>query len=224
VQAKFALEFQEFNAKNILMRIIVRISVVVVLGWVMLVLFQKAHVSQGINPDPSKLILYYLGVVGLGVVIGGIVSMSVLPAIGDQVGSFFYNPSTEIEKDPHHRALVKLANGDFQAAIDEYGKVVEKNPADTLALSEMVRIYCDKLHEPEPAAALLEGALQQEHWSNDDVAFLGERLVDIYWLHQRDGARSRSILLQIAEQMPETKHAANALHRLHEIDRAMLLG
>lgn len=203
------------------MRIVARLAIVAVLGWLMTVLLRHAHATQsGVSSDPSKMVFYYLGIVGLGLVIGCVVAWSLLPAIGDQVGSYFYNPATEIEKNPHQKAMAKMAGGDFQGAVDEYARVLEKDPADTHAISEMVRIYCDKLHQPEPAAALLEQVIGQEHWSNDQLAFLGERLVDVYWLHQGDALRARAILLQLAEQMPETKHAANALHRLHEIDRA----
>jgi len=203
------------------MRILARLAIVAVLGCLMAVLLQHAHATQsGAGSDPSKMVFYYLGIVGLGVVIGIMVATSLLPVLGDLVGGYFYNPATEVEKNPHQKALAKMANGEFQEAAVEYNRVLEKNPTDTLAISEIVRIYCDKLHQPEPAAALLEQSLAQEHWTNDQVAFLGERLVDVYWLHEHDATRARAILLQLAELMPETKHAANALHRLHEIDRA----
>jgi len=46
-------------------------------------------------------------------------------------------------------------------------------------------------------------------------------MVDVCWLHQHDAIRARAILIKIAEDMPETREAANALHRLQEIDRAL---
>jgi hypothetical protein len=45
--------------------------------------------------------------------------------------------------------------------------------------------------------------------------------VDVYWNQKRDASRARHMLMQIAETMPNTRHAANAMHRLHEIDRAL---
>src|SRR5690606_31905460 len=110
-------------------------------------------------------------------------------------------------------ALAKTARGDYEGAVAAYKKVVGKTPTDTHAISEAVRLQCDKLEDPNGAAAYLEHLLQNE-WPMDDAAFLANRLVDVYWNYLQDADRSRPILEQIMSDMPETKHSANAAHRL----------
>jgi hypothetical protein len=69
---------------------------------------------------------------------------------------------------------------------------------------------------------VIEQALDNE-WPEEQSSFLANRLADIYLL-QEDPIRARLVILQIAENMEGTKFAANAQHRLHEIDRAIEYG
>lgn len=206
------------------MRIFPRLLLVLAMAWLGVVFFQEARAAAAAEtPDPTKVILMFGAVVLVAVAVGVFVALSILPAIGDSIGHFFFNPNEEIEKDPHSAALARVARGDYMEAIEEYNKVFAKNPHDTHALSEMVHLYCDKLHDYADAADLLEQALQRD-WPPEEGAFLAERLVDVYWNYQRDAIRARELLVRIAESMPDTKHAANALHRLREIDRAVESG
>jgi len=52
---------------------------------------------------------------------------------------------------------------------------------------------------------------------------LANRLADVYLL-QDDPLRAREVVTQIAETLSGTKYGANALHRLHEIDRSLETG
>jgi hypothetical protein len=84
----------------------------------------------------------------------------------------------------------------------------------------VAKICCEHLDDAPGAAELLEQALQRE-WAPDDAAFLSARLVDVYWKHQHDARGARALLLQIIEAMPGTRHAANAEHRLREIEQQL---
>jgi len=92
-----------------------------------------------------------------------------------------------------------------------------------MALSEAVHLYCDRLHDYTAAASALETALQEE-LPVDESAFICNRLVDVYWIYQHDARSARRLLIQIAESMPNTKHSANALHRLQQIDHMLEQG
>ena len=119
--------------------------------------------------------------------------------------------------------MAKIAQGDYEGAIEEYKKAsLRRPPDDTHALSEIIgpSLYCDKLHDHDAAELFMEDALQKE-WPPEQGVFLASRLVDIYWTHKHDAARARHVLTQIAETMPDTKYAANAVHRMHEIDRTL---
>src|SRR5438093_10135262 len=106
--------------------------------------------------DPTKTVLYFGGVVLVGLAIGGIVATSLVPAIGDWVGSYFFSPDVEAEKDPHAKAMGLVARGDFEGAVEEYRAMFKENPEDTLALMEAARLDSEKLGRPQEAAALIE--------------------------------------------------------------------
>ncbi len=205
------------------MRNITRLLIVLALFWLAYVLFGKARVAYSQEEvDSSQVVMLFAGMLLVAVTAGGFFVVSFLPDIGEGVGNFFFNPNEPVEENPHGKALAAVARGDYRGAITEYERVFEKNPEDTLALSEITHLYCDKLHEPASAAAILEEALNDE-WAPEDAAFLSSRLVDVYWNHQGDARRARELLLQVIETLPGTRHAANAQHRLHEIERQVML-
>lgn len=204
------------------MRIVGRIIIVLALGWVAFVLFTQAQHQQqlGEEADHTITMMLFAGVILVGCVAGAVVALSLIPAIGDAVGHFFYAPNERVAQDPHAAAVAKVAQGDYEGAVEAYLAVWEKDPADTLAASEAARIYCERLGRPEAAAELLEGAVKEE-LPAEEGAFLASRLVDVYWGYQHDAIRAREVLIQIAESLPDTRHAANAQHRILEIERAL---
>ncbi|MGC3989630.1 MAG: hypothetical protein QM796_08135 [Chthoniobacteraceae bacterium] len=206
------------------MRLLPRLLILAALGFVGFVLFREARIEQ-LQPssDPSKIVLLFVGVTFIGVIGGTFLAGAIIPLIGEMVGHLFYTPDVKAEKDKHSVAMGKIAQGDYEGAAQEYLAAFEKDPTDTLAVSEAAHIYCDKLERPEEAARILEAAVEGEH-PVDEGAFLASRLVDVYWNHFHDAIRARQVLIQIAENLPETRHAANAQHRLMEIDRALAEG
>jgi tetratricopeptide (TPR) repeat protein len=201
------------------MRNITRLFVVLALFWLAYVLFGKAQAAYSQEEvDATRIVMLFGGMLLVALAAGSFFVVSFLPDIGEGVGNFFFNPNEPVQVNPHGKALAAVACGDYRGAIREYQEVFEKDPTDTLALSEITHLYCDKLHEPAPAAELLEKTLGRE-WLAEDAAFLTSRLVDVYWHHQGNLSRARELLLQVIELLPGTKHAANAQHRLHEIDR-----
>lgn len=204
------------------MRLIPRVLAVVVMLAAMFLLIHHVKVLTAADEmEMSDLVTYYICIIGLAVVTAIVSCVSLLPLLGEFAGSFMFNPDEKIERSPHHDAMALLAAGDFQGAVDEYRVVFEDDPDDLHAASEVVRLYCEKLNQPDPAADFLVEALSYADRSPEDSAFLSQRLVDVCWHFQHDGIRARAILIKIAEDMPETREGANALHRLQEIDRIM---
>jgi len=204
------------------MRLIPRVLAVASMLAVMFLLIRHVKVlAANEEVEMSKLVTYYICILGLAAVTALVSCVSLLPLLGEFAGNVMFTPNEQIERSPHHDALAKLAAGDFQGAIDAYRAVFEDDPRDLHAASELVRLYCEKLHEFEPAEDFLVEALSYEDRSPEESAFLSQRLVDVCWNFQKDGVRARAILIKIAEDMPETRQAANALHRLQEIDRMM---
>lgn len=205
------------------MRALPRLLLFLGLAYVTFVLFHEASLARK-NPDvdPSKIVLLFAATVLVGGSAAIIVVVMVMPSLGDAVGNFFFQPNDEIEKDPHHSAQAALARGDYAGAVGEYKQIIAADPTDTLSYSEIAKISCEHLDDAPGAAATLEEALQRE-WSADDAAFLTARLVDVYWKYQRDIRSARALLIQIMENMPGTRHAANAEHKLKEIEQQIAL-
>ena len=202
------------------MGVFLRLLFLAVFAWVGFILYTDAQAQAHLaNPDTSRVVILFGGTVVDGVAIALVLTTMVVPALGEQIGSYFFNPSVEIEHDPHADAIAKLAQGDPEGAIDDYQNILEKDPSDTLALSEIARICCRDLGDTPRAASVIERALETD-WPHEQSSFLANRLVDVYLL-QADRMRARHVLIQIAEAMDGTKYAANALHRLHEIDRTI---
>lgn len=200
---------------------VVRILLFVGIAYLLFVIISEVRsVMSAERPDSARVILLFGALVLAGLALGVMVALVVVPAFSEKIGNFFFVPDAQIEKGPHGDALAKVAQGDFEGAIEEYSLAFKKDPTDTLALSEIVHLYCDKLHDHAAGADFLEHALDQE-WPAEQGAFLAARLADIYWHHQGDAPRARELLVQIAEAMPETQHAANAMHRLREIEHAL---
>ena len=200
-----------------------RILILLVLAGLAYVLFHDARIAMNKpNIDSGRVVLLFGAVVVVGVVGGVFLAVSVVPRIGDAIGNFFFQPAQKIEKDPHAPAQAAIARGDFAGAVEQYRLILETNPGDTLAYSEIAKIACEHLQDPALAAATLEGALEHE-WAGDDAAFLTSRLVDVHWNFLHDAGNARALLLQIIELMPGTRHAANAGHRLKEIEQQITL-
>ncbi len=124
----------------------------------------------------------------------------------------------EIEPDPSALAVAKIAQGDYEGAIAEYHKLMETNPMDRFPVVEIANIYMAKLEDPDRAVAFLEESLNDKEWSVDDAAYLMFRTVDIDLEERDDPVRARELLTLIVENFEGTRHAANAEHRIEQID------
>ena len=203
------------------MSLVPRILIIAICAILSFFLFREARAAYGQeNLDPGKIVLLFGGVIVLGGAIAVLFVTLVMPSIGDAIGNLFFSPSEAAEKDPHADARTALAKGDFEEAIEQFKKAFENDETDTFALSEVAKIQCDHLQDPPSAAEFLEGMLQRE-WPPEAAVFLSSRLVDVYWKYQHDAESARALLLQIIEMMPGTKFAANAQHRLREIEQQL---
>jgi len=203
------------------MTLVLRLIVLGALCWLAYILFGEVrHASALQETDSTRVILLFGGIVLVAVAIAVFFAIYILPRIGEKLVGSVYNPNEQIERDPHSAALAKKAGGDWEGAVRAYLRCYAKNPDDSVALNDIIHIYTDKIGNPTRAATLLERELSKE-WPPEHAAFLASRLVDVYLNHQHDIFRARALLIQIAETMPDTAHAANAQHRLRDIDRML---
>ena len=205
---------------------LLRLLLIAAFLWVGFLLYHDAKAlgkQSDLDPgDQSKVVLLFVGTILDGAIVATMIGFWILPSVGDLIGGFFFNPGTKIEKDPHAQAIARLAQGDPEGAISHYEEILAKDPSDTLALSEIARICCRDLGDTARAAAVITQALDNE-WPPQQSSFLANRLADIYLL-QDSPMLARQVIMQVTEAMPGSKYAANALHRLREIDHALETG
>jgi len=170
-----------------------------------------------VKDDVGMLLVYFIAMGALG---GFLAVRYVLPWFGDAVGTVVYSSGEEITSDEGLKAAAKLAQGDYEGAISEHEKSLAENPAQTYPISEIANISAKKLHDPQRALKVLQKHLAARSWSEEDAAFLRFRVVDLHLDVLKDFSAARNLLEQIIADFPNTRHSANAHHKLHELEQA----
>lgn len=185
------------------------------IGLVVLILWAVWQFIKDGN-DGTKFIFFIL--VGVG---GGLWAVKVfIPWLGEALGTFFYSSGEEVRLDESMRAAAKVAQGDYEGAIEEYEKLVRERPEDPHPVAEIAKIHSERLHDHATAIEVLSRHLQSRDWPVDDAAFLMFRLADIHTQKLQDYDAARAVLEQVISNFPNTRHSANAHHRLNEVDQA----
>ncbi|MFP6884204.1 MAG: tetratricopeptide repeat protein [Roseibacillus sp.] len=140
-----------------------------------------------------------------------------LPNLVHRFTHLFYGSSEEVEADPMHDARAFLARGDYEGAIAAYRAVALAQPENRFPWVEIAKIQHDKLDDCDASIETLRTALESRGWRVNDMAFFMFRLAELYEVDKEDKPRSVSILEQVVELFPETRHSANATHRLREL-------
>ena len=66
---------------------------------------------------------------------------------------------------------------------------------------------------------MLTNHLQSREWSVDDGAFLLFRVVEVQTNHLHDFTAARSTLERVIASYPNTRHSANAHHKITELEQ-----
>ncbi len=191
------------------------LTVLIVIAWFLFGAVRTAARTEFL--DPSKTVLLFGGVVLFGAFVVVMAEFWLLPILGERIGNIFFGSNASFVRSPHAHAQALVARGDYVAAIEEYRRCYRKDPADALALMEMTHLQCDYLQDYGMAAELLEQALERE-WPAEQAVTLAMRLADVYGKYLGQPARARQVLMQIAESMPDTRYALNAMHRVRELN------
>jgi hypothetical protein len=141
----------------------------------------------------------------------------ILPSFVHRVTHEFYGSGAEAETDPMHDARSMFAQGDFEGAIEAYRSVAAEQPENRFPWVEIAKIQHDNLEDCDAAIETLRMALESHEWRVNDAAFFMFRLAEIYEVDKLDLTTAVGILQQVVDMFPETRHAANATHRLREL-------
>ncbi len=140
----------------------------------------------------------------------------ILPWFANKISLGMYGSDEKIEIDPFHKARVLMAQGDWDGAIQAFQAAAQADPGNRMAWTEIAKIQRQHLLNPPAALATVRQAIEGHDWPIDDVAFLMFRLAEIYDEDFQDRQNASSVLAQIMELFPESRHSANARTKLHE--------
>lgn len=154
-------------------------------------------------------------------VVGIFVGVYLIPFVAQKATHAIYDSGEKVEQvhDDMREARSLIAQGEFPAAVEALGRVVGEDPGNRMAWAEMARIHRQQLEDPGSAIAVLHEALTAHEWPVDDAAFLLFRVAEIHDQDLGDRMMARAVMQQVIEQFPQTRHSANATHKLHEWDR-----
>jgi tetratricopeptide (TPR) repeat protein len=148
--------------------------------------------------------------------IGIVVVTQVLPILAHRITHAVYDSGEMVERDPMHDAHSLVAQGDYEGAIHAFRSAAAADPYNRLPWVEIAKIQRNSLEDPEAAIATLRVALEGQEWPVNDAAYLLFRLAELYDEDRHDRGTAVAIMQQVIDEFPETRHSANARHKLHE--------
>ena len=147
-------------------------------------------------------------------------ALFILPAIGEWVGNLFYSAPEEVEQDKYAEAASKIAQGDYEGAIKAYRQISKDEPDTRYPHVEIAKIQLENLDDVDTAIMTIQSALDSKEWPDNDTAYFMFRLSELYQQHKGDDETAKAFLRRVMEAFPETRHSANAHHKLNEIEQA----
>ncbi|HEX7261688.1 MAG TPA: tetratricopeptide repeat protein [Luteolibacter sp.] len=138
-----------------------------------------------------------------------------LPFFAQRATHAVYDSGEMVENDLMRDARSLMEQGDYEGAITAFQNAAAVDPLNRLPWVEIARIFKNHLGDAGSAIQTIRYALESQEWGMDDAAYFLFRLAELY-KDEGDSDSARAILSQVIEQFPETRHSANASHKLHE--------
>ncbi len=148
--------------------------------------------------------------------VGMVFVMYALPVLAHKFTHAVYDSGEMVEKDVMHDARALYAQGDYEGAIEAYRAAAKADPNNRMPWVEIAKIQRENFEDPDSAIETLRHVLEHYAWPERDAAFFLFRLAEIYDHDKEDRVSAAAIFKQVLDQFPETRHSANARHKLHE--------
>ncbi|MDP6859262.1 MAG: hypothetical protein QF426_05520 [Verrucomicrobiales bacterium] len=194
------------NKKLIL--VLISVSATVLLAWTISSKWNEWEIG-------TKFVATFFIAIGLGL----FVVLVMLPSLADKIGAFFFSAPEQIKPDPLIKAAAKVSQGDYEGAIKAYRAIVSEEPENRFPVFEIAKIQQEYLHDVDAAIETFEDSLENTDWAENDAAAILFRLQQIYLESKQDEEHAKALLQTVIDRFPETRHSANAHHRLNEINK-----
>ena len=194
------------NKKLIL--ILISVSATVLLAWTISSKWNDWEIG-------TKFVATFFIAIGLGL----FVVLVLLPSLADKIGAFFFSAPEQIKPDPLIKAAAKVSQGDYEGAIKAYRAIASEEPENRFPVFEIAKIQQEYLNDVDAAIETFEDSLENTDWAENDAAAILFRLQQIYLESKQDEEHATALLQTVIDRFPETRHSANAHHRLNEINK-----
>lgn len=150
--------------------------------------------------------------------VGMVIVIDLLPMLAHKVTHSVYDSGEKVdnEADAMHAARSKVAQGDYEGAIESFREAARVDPLNRLPWVEISKIQRENLEDPAAAIQTIRYALESQEWEVNNAAYFLFRLAELYDEDAGDRVSAATMLNQVIDQFPETRHSANARHKLHE--------
>jgi tetratricopeptide (TPR) repeat protein len=150
--------------------------------------------------------------------VGMVMVIDLLPMLAHKVTHSVYDSGEKVdnEADAMHAARSKVAQGDYEGAIESFREAARVDPLNRLPWVEISKIQRENLEDPAAAIQTIRHALESQEWEVNNAAYFLFRLAELYDEDAGDRVSAATMLNQVIDQFPETRHSANARHKLHE--------
>jgi tetratricopeptide (TPR) repeat protein len=150
--------------------------------------------------------------------VGMVIVIDLLPMLAHKVTHSVYDSGEKVdnEADAMHAARSKVAQGDYEGAIESFREAARVDPLNRLPWVEISKIQRENLEDPAAAIQTIRYALESQEWEINNAAYFLFRLAELYDEDAGDRVSAATMLNQVIDQFPETRHSANARHKLHE--------
>lgn len=155
----------------------------------------------------------------IAIALGLFVVLVLLPSLADKIGAFFFSAPEQMKPDPLIKAAAKVSQGDYEGAINAYRAIALEEPENRFPVFEIAKIQQEHLRDVDAAIKTFEDSLETNEWAENDAAAILFRLQHIYLESKQDEEHATVLLQTVIDRFPDTRHSANAHHRLNEINK-----
>lgn len=168
------------------------------------------------NKDTSPFISFALFVL-TGIFTGFLIVTYILPNIAQRASEEVIGSSEKTEgPNALSRAQAFVAQGEWEQAIAAFREAAVEDPTNRLPWIEIAMLQRERLENPPLAIQTLDQALARGDWRENDETFFLFRKIEIYENTLKQHPQAIALLRDIIERFPQTRHSANAMHKLHE--------
>ena len=169
--------------------------------------------SEGVSPFMTFALFIITGIF-----VGFLVVSYVLPNIVQRASEEVYGSSEKVGAPTTlSQAQANVAQGNWDQAIATYQQAATEDPSNRLPWVEIATLQRERLENPSQALQTLDEALARGNWRENDEAFFLFRKIEIHQNDLDQPQQAVALLREVMEKFPETRHYANAMHKLHEM-------